>query len=196
MAKDPLADAEALEANAIQRVKVHLVAWFRRLQRRLYDNVPKQTGPSGPPEWPYELLPTQRFTQTVGQGVSSAQENCPPSAQPDGNGNSGANAPSAGDCCIGAEPEQSATAGKVGTGEGTYRRAAVDAFILKCTQGTRLKATRTHIWRMAGHSGPRQFQFWQASDPKATAQDDQNFRRILAMDPTDFEALLKKKGIV
>jgi hypothetical protein len=76
------------------------------------------------------------------------------------------------------------------------RRAAIDAFILKSKQETSLKVTRTSIWRAAGHSTARQFQFWQASDPKATAQDDKNFRRILAMNPADFEALLKKKSII
>lgn len=79
---------------------------------------------------------------------------------------------------------------------GGNRRAAVEAFILKCQQETSLKVSRTHIWKAAGHSTARQFQFWQASDPKATAQDDQNFRRILAMKPTDFIALLRKKGII
>jgi hypothetical protein len=76
------------------------------------------------------------------------------------------------------------------------RRAAIDKFLLNCKQETSLKATRTQIWRAAGHSAARQFQFWQASDPKATAQDNQNFRRILAMTPTAFEALLKNKGII
>jgi hypothetical protein len=76
------------------------------------------------------------------------------------------------------------------------RPALIDAFILKCRKETSLKATRTQIWRAVGHKTPRQFQYWQASDPKATAQDDQNFRRILAMEPTDFVELLKKLGIV
>ena len=72
----------------------------------------------------------------------------------------------------------------------------MDAFILKCEQEISLKVIRAYIWRAAGHKTARQFQFWQASDPKATAQDDQNLRRILAMNPTDFESLLKKKGII
>jgi hypothetical protein len=76
------------------------------------------------------------------------------------------------------------------------RRAEVDAFILKCKQETSLNVTRGHIWRLAGHQAPRQFQFWQASDPKATAQDDHNFRRILAMTPQAFVDLLKKKGLI
>jgi hypothetical protein len=79
---------------------------------------------------------------------------------------------------------------------GSQRRAAVDVFIQKCRQETSLNATRTHIWRAVGHRSPRQFQFWQASGPKATAQDDRNFRRILAMKSTEFVALLKTKGII
>lgn len=86
-----------------------------------------------------------------------------------------------------------ADAGNSNSGD---RRAAVDAFILKCKQGTSMRVIRTHIWKAVGHSSARQFQYWQASDPKATALDDQNFHRILAMSPTDFEALLKKRGII
>ena len=76
------------------------------------------------------------------------------------------------------------------------RRARVEAFILKCESETGAKVSRTHIWRAAGHSVPRQFQFWQANNPKATTQDDQNFERLLAMPPGDFVTLLKKKGIL
>jgi hypothetical protein len=72
----------------------------------------------------------------------------------------------------------------------------VDEFLRRCTQETKLKATRKHIWQVALHGSPRQFQYWQASSPKATKQDDLNFRRILEMKPTDFETLLKKKGII
>jgi hypothetical protein len=90
--------------------------------------------------------------------------------------------------------------GTNGTGED--RRAVVDGFLLQCKQETPLKATRTHIWRAVGHTRPRQFQYWQAGQGRlpgtsrgATEEDDRNFRRILAMEPEDFVALLKKKGI-
>jgi len=75
------------------------------------------------------------------------------------------------------------------------RREAVDAFILKCQQETSRKVTRRHIWSLAGHQGPRQFQFWQALDPKATRQDDKNFRRLLKMNPQAFVDLMEKKGL-
>jgi hypothetical protein len=80
--------------------------------------------------------------------------------------------------------------------DATDRRRTVDAFLLTCKEETALKAIRAHIWRAADHRSGRQFQYWQACDQKATAQDDQNFRRILAMKPTDFEALLRKKHII
>jgi hypothetical protein len=79
---------------------------------------------------------------------------------------------------------------------GTNRRAAVDAFLLRFRQETAFRAHRNHIWRAVGHTRARQFEFWQGCDPKATAQDDQNFRRILGMNPSDFESLLKKKRII
>ena len=78
----------------------------------------------------------------------------------------------------------------------TARRAAVDAFLLRCRQETSLSATRKHIWKAVGHKTARQFQFWQANDAKATLQDDKNFRRILAKNPVDFESMLTKKGII
>jgi hypothetical protein len=79
---------------------------------------------------------------------------------------------------------------------GSDWRAVVDNFIRKCGQETPLKVTRKHIWKAAGHATARQFEYWQAWDAKTIAQDDQNFRRILSMSPTDFVALLKKKGII
>ena len=93
----------------------------------------------------------------------------------------------------GNEPTRTATEPD---GNGADPRAAVDAFILKCKLEISLKVNRKHIWLAVGHTTARQFQFWQASDPKATMQDAQNFRRILAMNPTDFETLLKKKRII
>ena len=74
------------------------------------------------------------------------------------------------------------------------RRAAVDAFLLICNEMGSLGARifRRHIWEDAGHGKPRQFQFWQARDPKATKSDDENFRRILA-DPSGFMARIREK---
>lgn len=80
--------------------------------------------------------------------------------------------------------------------DGQDRRATVDAFILKCKERLSLKITRTHIWRAVGHEAARQFQYWQSSNPKVTAEDKKNFRRILEMNPIEFEALLRKKRII
>ena len=88
------------------------------------------------------------------------------------------------------------------TGKAVDRRGLIDTFLARCRQETQLKVNRTHIWRAVGHSSPRQFEYWQAGQDRtpgsnrgATAQDDQNFSRILAMNPADFETLLKKQGI-
>lgn len=77
----------------------------------------------------------------------------------------------------------------------TDHRAAVDAFIANCHLEASSKITRTHIWKAAGHHTARQFQFWRASSPKATVQDNQNFGRIIAMNPADFVLLLQRKNI-
>ena len=76
------------------------------------------------------------------------------------------------------------------------RSASVNRFLLECSQKLTLKITRKHIWQAVGHKTARQFQYWQASDLKATAQDHPNFSRILAMSPAEFEALLKQKKII
>jgi hypothetical protein len=93
MPDKPFSDTEIHDktpkANAIQRVKVRWVAWYRRLQRELWA-VPSQTGPS---EWPSESLPIRRFAQAASQGPSCAvPENPPSSTQPVKRGNPEANA--------------------------------------------------------------------------------------------------------
>lgn len=76
------------------------------------------------------------------------------------------------------------------------RAMLVDAFIKKYRQATGLKTFKTHIWKAAGHSWARQFQYWQTRDPKATEADDQNFTRILEMRPAEFKDLLEKMDII
>jgi hypothetical protein len=82
--------------------------------------------------------------------------------------------------------------------DGTDRSAIVDAFLLRCNQEPDLteRVIRTHIWRAVGHRKPRQFQYWQAGNVKATAEDDRNFRRILEMNPADFVTLLRQKRLI
>ena len=79
-----------------------------------------------------------------------------------------------------------------------HRALIVDAFLLRCNErvdaGT--KVIRKHIWGAIGHRQPRQFQYWQAGDGQATEEDDQNFRRILSMEPSDFIAILKQKKLI
>jgi len=90
---------------------------------------------------------------------------------------------------------QQAAATNSDKGTNTNRRAMVDAFLEKCNQVASFKIIRKHVWQAAGHKQPRQFQYWQAGDHRATLTDDQNFRRILSMNRADFIALLKKKRI-
>jgi hypothetical protein len=83
------------------------------------------------------------------------------------------------------------------TTESALVRSMVDDFLLRCNRESDagLKVIRKHIWIVAGHKHPRQFQYWQERSDKATAEDDRNFRRILRMRPAEFFALLRKKGI-
>lgn len=70
-------------------------------------------------------------------------------------------------------------------------RQRVDQFI-EASAASGFKITRVAIWKAAGHSQPRQFQYWQNGDPRATASDARNFDRILAMSPRDFDRLRRK----
>ena len=76
------------------------------------------------------------------------------------------------------------------------RKEQVDSFLQSCNALLETKLSRKHLWRGAGHTTDRQFQFWQANDPKATLQDDQNFSRLLAMKPEDFVQLLRRKKLL
>ena len=91
-------------------------------------------------------------------------------------------------------PSAEAIPAELAVNGGDGKREMVDAFILRCKKGLSVRVSRKSIWRAVGHTTARQFQFWQASHRKATAQDDQNFQRILAMNPTEFEAVLKKRA--
>ena len=77
------------------------------------------------------------------------------------------------------------------------RRKIVDTFLNQCNResGAGFKVTRKHMWLVAGHKHPRQFQYWQERSSKATEEDDRNFRRILSMLPGEFIELLNKRGI-
>jgi hypothetical protein len=81
----------------------------------------------------------------------------------------------------------------------TDRRAMVDAFLRKCEHEAQFKAIRKDIWRVGHYKWPRQFQYWQTGQDRrpgerrgASKQDDQSFRRILAMEPAEFVAAAKK----
>jgi hypothetical protein len=78
------------------------------------------------------------------------------------------------------------------------RRARVNAFLTRCNQEPNLgvKLIRKHIWQAVKHTHARQFHYWQSQHPKATEQNDRDFNRILAMDASNFVALLKKMTVI
>lgn len=78
------------------------------------------------------------------------------------------------------------------------RSDIVDTFLRECNRepGLKEKIIRKHIHLAALHAHPRQFQYWQARDPRATDEDEKNFGRLLAMEPRQFVALLRQRGII
>jgi hypothetical protein len=129
---------------------------------------------------PSPKLPAERCTAGNTQELAGNKRVLPGTELP--NGGNGSNGSFGGNGCETVEP--------------LNRSYWVDTFLQRCIKETKLKALKKHIWQAAGHRRARQFQFWQASSPRATASDDANFPRILAMKPTEFETLLKKKGII
>ena len=81
---------------------------------------------------------------------------------------------------------------------GVDRSAKVDDFLVRCNQepGLPERLYKKHIWASVGHKSPRQFQYWQAGDAAATAEDEKNFGRILAMSPSAFIAQLKRSNLI
>jgi hypothetical protein len=78
--------------------------------------------------------------------------------------------------------------------EGTLR--LVEEFLERCNAVSVAKIGKHHVWKAAGHKTPTQFQRWQRGDDNATDADEQNFRRILAMQPKDFLRLLGSKKLI
>ncbi len=78
------------------------------------------------------------------------------------------------------------------------RVAIVDDFLVQCNleSGLEVELVRKHISLAAGHKYPRQFQYWQACDPRATAADNQNFGRIVRMTPADFVKALRDTRVI
>jgi hypothetical protein len=78
------------------------------------------------------------------------------------------------------------------------RRTAIAEFLKRCNDLPDLprKITRTDIRKSVKHRSSRQLEYWQAVDPKATREDDQNFRRILRMEPAQFIERLKNLQIL
>ncbi len=94
-----------------------------------------------------------------------------------------------------AEPDFAADVLRDPGAESLIPRAMVDAFLKRVVRESGLAIKRVHIWKQV-HQRPRQFQYWQASDPKATAEDDRNFRRILSMSTMKFVGTLKKLNLI
>ena len=85
------------------------------------------------------------------------------------------------------------------------RAAMVEQFQRMCKETIPVRITKKHIWRSAGHTTSRQFQYWLAGEDRvpgsrstrgATAEDKRNFRRILTMKPGEFYSLLQEKRII
>ena len=74
----------------------------------------------------------------------------------------------------------------------TDLRTLVDDFLQNFRMATDGKITRKQIWQAAGHKTGRQFEFWQSGSPKATREDDRNFRRLLNLQPQEFADLLQR----
>jgi hypothetical protein len=78
---------------------------------------------------------------------------------------------------------------------GTDRAQQVMDFLGRCNElEVSRKIRKNDIWRYASHRQPRQFQLWQRGE--GTMADEQNFSRILAMQPSEFIAALQKKKLL
>ena len=83
------------------------------------------------------------------------------------------------------------------SGAGT-RRERVDRFLRECNREAREgeKVLRTHLWRFAGHTSSRQFEYWQKPHEKATRKSSEKFERVLAMPPAKFLTLLRGRDLL
>ena len=78
-------------------------------------------------------------------------------------------------------------------GNGTDRRAAIDAFMLKVNEAGR-KITRKDIWTAAGYKNRTEFERFQRGDKRTTRAASSSFNRVLRMTPEHFIRALEKKA--
>jgi len=76
------------------------------------------------------------------------------------------------------------------------RRDQIGTFLARCNEVSSKRIYKRHIWRSAGHSNARQFEYWQECSRKATNEDERNFGRILKTKPADFVALLERQKLI
>ena len=78
-------------------------------------------------------------------------------------------------------------------------RTRVDRFLKRCNQEARRgeDVTRTHIWRAAGYTSARQFQYWQSEDKRSTTgRSARLIENILVMAPANFLTLLRQNKLI
>jgi hypothetical protein len=76
------------------------------------------------------------------------------------------------------------------------RREAIDNLLAASQRFTKTQLRRNHIWKLARHQSPRQFERWQSGSSKATASDDRNFRHILSLNPEQFVKQLRVQKLI
>ena len=77
----------------------------------------------------------------------------------------------------------------------TANRPNIDTFIQRVWQEEQQRITRRNIWTVAGYRNATEFERFQRNDARTTDAAKQNFRRVLAMTPSQFcRALTKKRN--
>jgi hypothetical protein len=79
---------------------------------------------------------------------------------------------------------------------GCDRSSEVKAFLSVCNLVSETRIHKRHIWLSIGHQTPRQFEYWQSCNEKATKADSENFSRVLKSGPAAFLETLRLKRLI
>jgi len=83
-------------------------------------------------------------------------------------------------------------------GTAARRWGMVTDFLRRANEvpGVGIGLERNHFWRAAGYRQPRDFQYWQSADSKATKSAAERFARLLCQPPEEFIRILRKKSLI
>lgn len=93
-------------------------------------------------------------------------------------------------------PKKQSASTKIDNISSCERTTLVAEFLVASNVISSTHLFKRHIWRAAGHTQARQFEYWQSRSSRTNTSDEQTFARIMSMTPREFVKLLIDRNII